>query len=130
MKPKSKRKTASNSNRKKATNPNHAGSPAAQKTPVPKSSARPMAGRQPQASTQKAIRTESKLARVIAMLRAPTGATISTIMQATGWQQHSVRGFFAGVVRKKLGLNLMSEAGESGRVYRIVPADAKTNEAA
>jgi hypothetical protein len=40
-------------------------------------------------------------------------------MQATGWQQHSVRGFFAGVVRKKLGLNLTSKKTEAGRVYRI-----------
>ena len=66
------------------------------------------------------------------MLRAPTGATIRTIMQTTGWQQHSVRGFLAGVVRKKLGLNLASQATQGDRVYRIVdhPADAKTNEAA
>jgi hypothetical protein len=41
------------------------------------------------------------------------------MMKATGWQPHSVRGFLAGVVRKKLGLNLVSEAGDSGRVYRI-----------
>jgi len=43
-------------------------------------------------------------------------------MTATGWQQHSVRGFLAGVIRKKLGLNLVSEPREGGRVYRIVDA--------
>jgi hypothetical protein len=65
-------------------------------------------------------RANSKQADVIEMLRQPQGATISAIMQTTGWQQHSVRGFFAGIVRKKFGLTLSSEKPNDGdRVYRI-----------
>jgi hypothetical protein len=66
-------------------------------------------------------RTDSKQAEVIGMLRTPQGTTIPAIIKATGWQQHSVRGFFAGVVRRKLGLSLESERKEgANRVYRIV----------
>jgi hypothetical protein len=65
-------------------------------------------------------RAGTKHAHVLAMLQDRAGATIPAIMAATGWQQHSVRGFLAGIVRKKLGLNLVSEPGEGGRVYRII----------
>jgi hypothetical protein len=65
-------------------------------------------------------RAGTKNAQVVAMLRDRAGTTIAVIMAATGWQQHSVRGFLAGVVRKRLGLNLVSESSESGRVYRII----------
>ena len=65
-------------------------------------------------------RANSKQARVLALLRGANGATIATVMRTTGWQPHTVRGFFAAVVRKKLGLRLESEKTDGERVYRIV----------
>jgi hypothetical protein len=79
-------------------------------------------------ASKPATRPDTKRARIIAMLRSSAGATIPAIMTATEWQQHSVRGFLAGVVRKKLGLNLISELTDKGRVYRI--KEGKTSSSA
>ena len=54
------------------------------------------------------------------MLRRPEGATIAEIVEATGWASHTTRGFFAGAIKKKLGLTIVSERIDArGRCYRI-----------
>jgi len=71
----------------------------------------------------------SKQARVVEMLRSPTGTTVAAVMKTTGWQQHSVRGFFAGVVQKKLRLKLSSEKIDGNRIYRIFSASGARSSA-
>lgn len=65
-------------------------------------------------------REGTKQAQLIAMLRTPEGATIDEIVAATSWQPHTVRGAFAGALKKKLGLEVTSDKVEGrGRVYRL-----------
>ena len=66
------------------------------------------------------LRANSKQAQVLAMLRRPEGATLAQICACTGWQQHTVRGTFAGAFKKKLGLDISSTKEQGAeRVYRI-----------
>ena len=85
---------------------------------APAIAARP-ARQAPAETTSKKADPGSKQSRVIAMLQSPTGATIAAMMKTTGWQQHSVRGFLAAVVRKRLKLKLNSMKVDGDRVYRI-----------
>ena len=64
-------------------------------------------------------REGSKQALLVDMLKRPEGATIAQIVEATGWQPHTVRGAFAGALKKRLGLTVTSEKVEGTRVYRI-----------
>ena len=67
---------------------------------------------------------KGKLGQLVELLRAPGGATIEAMSAATGWQAHSVRGALAGSLKKKLGLAVVSEKTDAGRVYRIIQAGA------
>ena len=66
------------------------------------------------------VERATKQERVLTLLSQPAGASIDEMMQATDWQQHSVRGFLAGTVKKKLGFSLTSLKPDGGaRRYRI-----------
>ena len=118
-KAKSRRKPASRTSDSKTRN-------SVRRTTARKSVIEPAAHQRPRSASQPTARRESKKAHIIAMLRAPGGVTIEAMARAAKWQPHSVRGFLAGVVRKKLGLNLISAAGDSGRVYRIADRSASS----
>jgi hypothetical protein len=66
----------------------------------------------------------SKQDKILALLQRPTGATLDALVKETQWQRHSVRGFLAGTVRKKLKLPLLSEKIDGVRTYRIGTANA------
>jgi hypothetical protein len=88
---------------------------AAPSEPQPRSDARP---------PRTTKRSSTKQETVLGMLRQQKGTTVAAIAKATGWQQHSVRGFLAGIVKKKLKLKLESEMSGDQRVYRIAKAGA------
>ena len=90
-------------------------------TDAPTDEAAPETPSEPDAAPKRrAPREGTKQATLIAMLRAPDGATIEEIMAATDWQSHTVRGAMAGALKKKLGLEVTSEKVEGrGRVYRL-----------
>ncbi|MFZ1949627.1 MAG: DUF3489 domain-containing protein [Pseudolabrys sp.] len=123
-KAKSKRKPASRANDSKTKTRNSVKRTAARKAAQLKSVTEPTAHQRPRSASQPTARRESKKAHIIAMLREPGGVTIEAMSRAAKWQPHSVRGFLAGVVRKKLGLNLVSADAENGRVYRITDRTA------
>ena len=79
---------------------------------------------QPAVTDPESNEASSKQVRLIRMLQSPTGMTIAAMMKETGWQQHSVRGFLAGVVRKKLKLLLSSKKIDGSRVYCIGETDS------
>ena len=73
------------------------------------------------------IKPGSKQDRIVALLQRPEGATLDALVKETEWQKHSLRGFLAGTVRKKLKLPLLSEKIDGVRNYRIGTAKAAKN---
>lgn len=91
--------------------------PQAADVPPAKTKAIPRPSRKAEAPT---AREGSKKAQVLELLRAKEGATLEAIMEATGWQAHSVRGFLSGAISKKMGLSVESfKTPEGARAYRI-----------
>lgn len=68
------------------------------------------------------LKTPNKQSQLIALLKDPKGADIKLLMQATGWQPHSIRGIISGVLRKKLGLEVVHQKEGSNSIYRIASA--------
>jgi hypothetical protein len=64
--------------------------------------------------------TKTKLSIVIAMMSTKHGATLESLVKATGWQKHSVRGAISGAIKKKQGLQVDAVRGDDGTTYRIV----------
>jgi hypothetical protein len=104
--------------------PEDANTAAADATDAPTEESAPDAPTEPEAAPKtRTPREGTKQATLIAMLRAPDGATIEEIMAATGWQSHTVRGAMAGALKKKLGLEVTSEKVEGrGRTYKLPEA--------
>jgi hypothetical protein len=95
-----------------ASNKKRARSKAAPRDVVP-------GGRKHRPKPRVALSEGSKLARLIALLKAPEGATLDALMAETGWQAHSVRGAISGVLKKKRALKVSSTVVEGVRLYRI-----------
>jgi hypothetical protein len=85
------------------------------------------AGTSSKVKAASAKQADTKTETVLKKLRLARGATVEQIMEETGWQAHSVRGFLSAVIRKKLGLNLASDVGKDGRRrYRVIPAGGES----
>lgn len=99
--------------------------PAKAKKPAAKKAAAPKATKPVRIAKPKAAaKGETKADIVVRMLRRPEGATSAQLEKATGWQAHSIRGFFAGTLKKKRSMTVTSEKADGVRTYRLPAVDA------
>jgi len=94
----------------------------AKPTPKSRTTARPRPTKPAVKSPAEPVAT--KQARLIALLRSVSGATMQQMMDLTGWQAHTVRGMLSGSLRKRLGMTVLQQAVQGVRVYRIVKGSA------
>lgn len=80
----------------------------------------------PANSENHAEKKESKAAVIIKLLKRPEGATLEQMMDSTGWQKHSIRGFMAGTLKKKHGLTAVSAKVDGSRTYRVEAAGTQS----
>ena len=105
------------------TRPRRKGKPETKSAVEAAGSSRKTAAGKTRPKAKPAQAAETKTSIVVKKLSSPKGVTIDALMEAAGWQAHSVRGFLSAVVKKKLGLNLVNEIGKDGvRRYRIADA--------
>ncbi len=100
--------------------PSGAASPKKPRRPVVSRATQIAAAKTPAKAQEPGAERVTKQERMLTLLSQPAGASIEEMMHATGWQQHSVRGFLAGTLKKKLGFSLTSsKPGDGARRYRI-----------
>jgi hypothetical protein len=90
-----------------------------EKSPIKKAKPSVVKSSAPNTDVVPSPKSHTKQGILINLLQGSKGATVDEMVQATGWQRHSVQGMMFGVLKKKLGLTITSEKQQRGRVYRI-----------
>ena len=92
-------------------------------TQAAKSAASSAKLKSPKAPSPRPAKAATKQDTILKLLRQEKGTTLDALIKTSGWQKHSIRGFLAGTVRKKLKLPLVSEKIDGVRIHRIGSAE-------